>query len=84
MKSASVTVHVSLCVKVRYTGSKIPFGQEGETKSGEWLSVELPEEQRALVVACSGSTAFFLTAEGVVYTSGLNHKGEMGTKGEKG
>lgn len=69
--------------KVRYTGSKIPFGLEGETKPSEWLSVELPQEQKVSVVACTATTAFFLTAEGIVFTSGLNHKGEMGTKGEE-
>ena len=73
----------SAALKVRYTGSKVPFGQEGETRPGEWLTVELPQEQKASVVACTATTAFFLTAEGTVFTSGLNLKGEMGMKGEE-
>ena len=69
--------------KVRYTGSKIPFGVEGDSRPSEWLPVELQQEQKASVVACTGTTAFFLTADGTVFTSGLNNKGEMGMKGEE-
>ncbi len=69
-------------LKVRYTGSKVPFGQEGETKPGEWLTVELPQEQKASVVACTAAAAFFLIAEGTVFASGQNLKFETGVKGE--
>ena len=66
---------------MRYTGSKIPFGMPGNTKEGEWLNVELPDEKTVTTMACTATTIFYLNQDGQVFTSGLNHKGEMGEKG---